>query len=201
MRLASFVQYCLENRIEQDMLSRSRLCDILPIVRMVGYERSTIVEIGPSYENYGGSFTAHRRWVATLTRNHQGKDLEQLRMFEDGYGTRIMNLDKADLARISEFGSHETPIDSHTGTGDKCFEEVKEHLSQLKPPKEHSPQTSAVPSAVRFAGTNLCTGLVPASARPGDTIVQFYGCSAAIVMRSWQSPEKPVGEQMDSQCT
>ena len=135
-----------------------------------------ILDIGPSYDEYIES--AYDGWIKVLARRYSGKDLEDLCEAEDRVYTEMMNFERVDLYRISGSESYEVVVYKGARYDNTSFRRARKYFDQRKP---EAPRTSVSP--VRSLRTNGCTGLVPATARPGNVVVRFKGCLAAMVVR------------------
>lgn len=107
-----------------------------------------------------------------------------LRRKYETFTARIMSYEERDMARIRNIQSPSTVAWRIAGTSAPkslapgCatdFEIVPDVQGNCEPVQSIGPRICL--------GTACLIGLVPPAARPGDIIVQFWNCSAAIIMR------------------
>ncbi|KAI1378306.1 heterokaryon incompatibility protein-domain-containing protein [Hypoxylon crocopeplum] len=155
-----------------------------PTIRAIGYLSGEILEIGPEYTSLMSSFHSHQEWQHCLETHYNTPfDLGILRRTDDGYMAKLLTYGDKDVSRIQEIKSRRVVAWNPTGqkpqNSDPRFnaeyEKIWEDTHERK--QNHS------------NGQNICicTGyqiaIVPSSAKPGDVIVRFWDCNAAIVMR------------------
>ena len=144
-----------------------------------------IIHIGPDHRSLMGSFQTHQDWVNSWD-DHYNKPchLEMLRRKNEMYTARMMSYEERDVARVRNVQSPSTvawriaggsaPRNSASGYATE-FERVRDITDNHE---------SARPNGPRIClGTDGLIGLVPPAARAGDVVVQFWNCSAAIIMR------------------
>ena len=201
--LSSVVQHALDGQVAQTLRSRP-----LPqrrrrqIHQFEGFT-STIIAIGPSYDQYIASAAVCNDWAKTLAKNYSGRDLEHMREIEDKYCEKMIGFESADLERISQAEPLKVTAMLQRFTN-YSYESIKGHLMDRPRNKAlHRPKTR--PAPVRFLGTNCCTGLVPAGTRVGDCIIGFDSCLTAIAMRGpkiWEAGPRflpGAGDSSDSE--
>ena len=132
------------------------------------------------------SFQTHQDWVKSWDVHYnETSHIGILRKKYQALTARTMNYEEGDMARIRNIQSPETVAWRIASTSAPkspvlgCAADF-----ELVPDFEDNCET-VQPSGPRIClGTAGFIGLVPAAARPGDIVVQFWNCSAAIVMRS-----------------
>lgn len=176
VRFAGVVQNAFEDKVEKQLLGQSPLSSGNPgrtVFMAKGYTAGTVVHLGPSYSDFVGSYREQQRWLGSWEEFYQEQDvsnMQKLREMEESYAAKLVDFTETDVSRICSIG----------GTGTIAWSMLQEQPQDTGPGLD-APSTSTDP--VRFLGTECCLGLVPPEARPGDVIVRFWNCNAAIVVR------------------
>ena len=144
-----------------------------------------IVHIGPDHRSLMASFQTHQDWVNSWDVHYnESSHLGILRKKYEIFTARIMSYEERDMARIRNIQSPSTVAWRMAGTSAPkslapgCaadFETVSDVQGTCEPVQAIGPRICL--------GTAGVIGLVPPAARTGDIIVQFWKCSAAIIMR------------------
>ncbi|KAJ2988412.1 hypothetical protein NUW58_g3991 [Xylaria curta] len=209
IRFAGLVQNTLQDGVERELAqlaassSASELGAQLRgpklfghhLVPARGYLAGEILDLGPSYAAFIGSFRHQTAW-RTKWRKHYRKEHElgQLREMEDRYAAKILNYSEADVARVASiqgdsFVAFRTvdngPLDdltaARTTNKQKIMQDVLKTLSTL--PSKSLTQNAPGGEARRFLGTDRCMGVAPPGAAIGDWVIRFFDCDAAVVVR------------------
>jgi hypothetical protein len=200
IRFAGLVQNAFEGRVEREVIKRlvplSQLDEIEipgapPCVIAKGYVAGQILHIGPSYNSFVGFYREQKKWLGCWETYYPDSDqLFKLKQMEEEYSSRILDYETDELRRIQAIDSPNFVARS------ALWEPPSQPAVQLIPPYQ-PPNTSNNP--VRFLGGDLCMGLAPDTARPGDLIIRFWDCDAAIVIRHVPEPSgksrAPGGEE------
>lgn len=112
---------------------------------MLGYSASTILDIGPSYDQYIESASAHGDWSKVLVRKYSGKDFEDLCEVEDEFYKRTMSFERADLDRVSGSEPYEAVVYNVDRYDDNSYRRARKYFDQRAPEAPHRPRTSASP--------------------------------------------------------
>ena len=144
---------------------------------------SEIVQLGPFYSSLVASFRAQQEWLSCWeTHYHASGDLELLREKDERYISKILAFSDEDLSRIQEIRSPET-VAWHVAEGGRPDTSDPSHAVEYGKIWDTN-QRQGTPNSPRIClGTDYLIATVPPSAKPGDVIVRFWNCSAAIVMR------------------
>lgn len=131
------------------------------------------------------SFQTHQDWVNSWDIYYsEPSHLGILRGKNETFTARIMNYEERDMARIRDIQSPSTvawriaDTSAPKSLAPGCatdFEMIPDVQGNCEPVQAVGPRICL--------GTACSIGLVPPAARPGDIIVQFWNCSAAIIMR------------------
>lgn len=154
----------------------------LPVIRAMGYVAGEIVQIGPDYWSLIGSSRAQQGWTSCWVDHYQKtEDLEILRRINEEYTAKIRYYEEKDVDRIRcIYNPHITAW---------CVGHDKHQLksSDSSYPVEYKMMCADMDADKQTPriclGTGYVTGLVPPTAKPGDVIIRFWNCDAAIVMR------------------
>jgi len=197
VRFSGVVQRAFEGNVEREvkMARPSAGSSDTPPVTAMGYVAGSILTLGPRYSQFISSYRAQKKWAYSLRRHYSSsRDLETLRRMQESYEEKILYYSVEDLDRIRALDSSKSAVWSVLqGNGRAPFGDVTHDLDAegLRRPTDPS---AADP--VLFLGTDHCMGLAPSIAKPGDHVVRFYNCNAAILMRPTSTPsaEKPTSE-------
>lgn len=167
----------------------------LPIIRVIGYVSGKIARIGPDYTSLVSLPQATHEWLDCWDDIYEDEaSLESLRATNEVFMARVLSYGVQDLARIQDIkhprffswfaDSGDTPAcpphslaDGHTGA---------HHGSPVTAVQENVPP--------RFClGTDRKIALVPPGAAVGDLIIQFWRCSAAVIVRPVRIDKDPGG--------
>lgn len=142
-----------------------------------------IVQLGPSCSSLIASFHAQQDWYSCWEEYyHISGDLELLREKDERYTSRILAFSDNDLSRIQDIRSPET-VAWHVAGGNRPDTSDSSYALEYSKIWDID-QRQQGPNSPRIClGTEYLIATVPPSARPGDVVVRFRNCSAAIVMR------------------
>lgn len=148
----------------------------------MGYLGEEIMGIGPSYASLIGESRTQPLWDNCLETHYpDASDIEILRKTSEQYMKTILSYEDKDLSR---------------------FQTIIDHRIVAWSIATPRPQTSDPGYIAKYGGMwnddrkqpdhveqriCVCTGrqiaIVPSAAKPGDVIIRFWNCSAAILMR------------------
>ncbi|KAH9905399.1 heterokaryon incompatibility protein-domain-containing protein [Xylariomycetidae sp. FL2044] len=198
VRASGMVHEALDQRVSLDlkMLPLFQEAKDTPprqYITAIGYLSGEILEIGPTYDQLLGSFTSLNDWFNLWDDHYQGsQDMERLRRIDEQYMTKMIAYNAEQLARIRPIRSpgvrawnvlREPPSRDGPSAleGNGSQGATEEHAPEGHATKGHKPASR--PEVRICLGTGHTIALVPSCAEPGDVIVRFWNCNAAIVMR------------------
>jgi hypothetical protein len=201
VRTAGIVQAALDQKVEEEVvklaLSKESVIDSeyqrqesniikqiceKPVIRAQGYLSGKIVQLGPRYTSFVGSFRAQQDWLYCWEDfYHKPVDLETLRRINESYMAEIVRYKEKDLARVREIRNPNT-VAWRIAAG--VNPPRSDHRYATEYDKMWNDNEQGQPSEPRlFLGTDSLIGLIPSAAKIGDFIIQFWNCNAAIVVR------------------
>lgn len=147
----------------------------------------TILQLGPAYSDLVASFKSNQEWTSCWETHYQdSKDGEILREKSEKYMGKIMAFVDDDLSAIKDIRSpHTVAWDVTEGTRLDTSEQSYEMEYNKIFDGEQPPGRLQGPKLC--IGTNHLIAMVPPSVEPGDVIVCFSNCKAAIVMRPFRT--------------
>ena len=141
--------------------------------------------MGPDHRSLIGSFKTHQDWQNSLDDYYsKPPDLEVLRWKSEAYVSRLIGYTEENVARIQYIQSSRTVAwsrargstnESPASRNTAQLENFQDTAGTLDPEQSNDPRICL--------GTHGLIALVPSAARAGDVMVQFRGCSAAVIMR------------------
>lgn len=159
------------------------------MVTAIGFISAKVIHIGPIYRSLIASFQTHQDWVNSWDDHYnQTSHLEMLRRKNEIYTARIMIYEETEVARVRNIQSPSTVGRIAVGSAPESSTpryatnsgRVPDVIDNYEPAQSNGPRICL--------GTNGLIGLVPPAAKAGDFVVQFWNCSAAIIMRPTVSP-------------
>ncbi|KAI1768964.1 heterokaryon incompatibility protein-domain-containing protein [Hypoxylon sp. FL1150] len=181
VRASGIVQVALEQKIEEERTKSSGFETMHqnPFIRALGYVCGEVLKIGPEYTAIISSSRSEQEWVSSFEDDRIAPwALTQLRFMHDKYFTKIIEYGDKELSRIRKIASSKV-----IGWGFK--EKRPHHHSKLEDIKGdgHDGMQSDSTGQMMCLFTNNKIGLVPSITKPGDVLVRFADCDAAMVMR------------------
>ena len=174
------------SRTERDQAKCSQKEPDLPVIRAIGYLAGEIVQIGPDYWSLIGSSRAQQGWTSCWVDHYQkAEDLEAIRRIDEEYTAKIRYCEERYVDRIRSICNPQIIAwcvgrDYHrpktSGPGYTTEHEM------MWADMDANKQTPRI-----CLGTGYVIGLVPPTAEPGDVIIRFWNCDAAVVMRPMKS--------------
>jgi len=153
-----------------------------PVIRAEGYLSGKIVQLGPRYTSFVGSFRAQQDWLNCWEDYyHKPVDFETLRRINERYTAEIVNYEEKDLARIREIRNPNTVAWRIAGGVQPQRSDPRYAIEYGKMWDDNEQGQPSEPSI--FLGTDYLIGLVPSAAEIGDFLIRFWNCNAAIVVR------------------
>ncbi|KAI0122396.1 heterokaryon incompatibility protein-domain-containing protein [Daldinia grandis] len=157
-----------------------------PVFRAIGLLSSRVLRLGPELESLIESPQIEREWQGCYGDYYREPELQYIRKAGENYMARAMDYDDGQLMKIHEIWQPLViawPItDSKPRTDDPQYlAEYPKAWEESRGGRERGPDIGVGPRIC--LGTNRLIALVPSAARPGDVIVRFWGCNAAIIMR------------------
>lgn len=173
-------QKCTTDKPEKTLDQQNKL------IRAIGIVSAMIVHMGPDHRSLMASFQTHQDWVKSWDVHYnETSHIGMLRKKYQALTARTMNYEEKDMARIRNIQSPETVAWRIASTS-----APKSPIFGCAADFEIVPDFDDICETVQSSGPRICLGtagfigLVPTAARPGDIVVQFWNCSAAIIMRS-----------------
>jgi len=141
------------------------------------------VQLGPEYSSLVASSQAQQNWTSSWVDHYQkAGDLETLRRVNEEYLAKILDYGPRDLARIQKIicyaHSPAWPVNQGDTRPKIPYSEYVSEYDKIWPSTDVEKWEPRV-----CLGTDHLMGIVPSAARPGDVVVRFWNCSAAVVMR------------------
>ncbi|KAI2779902.1 heterokaryon incompatibility protein-domain-containing protein [Daldinia loculata] len=157
-----------------------------PVIRAIGFLSSRVLRLGPELESLIESPQIEREWQDCYGDYYKEPDLQYIRKAGENYMARTMEYDNGQLMRIHEIQHPDViawPIaDSKPRTDDSRY--LAEYAKVWEESQGCRERGSDIGLGPRIClGTNRLIALVPSVARPGDVIIRFWDCDAAIIMR------------------
>ncbi|EOO03226.1 putative heterokaryon incompatibility protein [Phaeoacremonium minimum UCRPA7] len=172
VRFAGVVQNALQGKVEEDARNADSDGERL-FATAKGYIAGKIQHIGPKYSKFISSYAEEQAWVSSWHEYYSSADdLLNLRKMEDAYAAKIIDYSEHDLAHIRGYARSRAVV-WHAARSKHCHNYDSE-MNILQKPGE---------DPVRFLGTEHCMGLAPPNAEPGDLVIRFWNCDAAIIVR------------------
>ena len=159
-----------------------------------GYRSCQVLHLGPRYEDLIASSHAQQDWVNSWSEcYHTSQDLEKLRKTMENYFARILSYDDKDLARLQTFAEPDCVAWSLTEQQkpESVTQQYREGLQQSDERPSMDLNDSELIPRISLA-TNNAICLVPHGTQVGDSILQFWGCSAATVIRPDLIPTREI---------
>ncbi|KAI0802245.1 heterokaryon incompatibility protein-domain-containing protein [Xylaria sp. FL0064] len=185
VRTAGMIQNALGQRLEEEIASHNHtiVSDDPTMIRAVGYIAGRVLRLGPEYGALIGSSQAQQEWTSCWPELYQkAEDLEMLRRIGEEFTADLLSCTKSDIDRVRCIRS--TPVTAEPVT---LSRDILRRIRESQNPvldEEISANLSAENREPRMClGTGYVMGLVPSAAEPGDIIVRFWNCDAAVVMR------------------
>ena len=130
-------------------------------------------------------------WYSTWDNYyHERNDLEILHRLNERFTHKVIPYSTKDISRIREFSNPYISARGFSAARRRKVSEAESGPSHTT--RKELDAESSFESPRMFIGTNHYIGLLPASARADDVIVQFWNCDAALVLR----PEKAAKLEM-----
>ena len=177
--------YLVPQNLLKTKLEKTRYPQNKPIIRAIGFISAVIIYIGPDHGSLVASFQTYQDWVKSWNGHYKKPShLDMLRRKNETYMARLMSYEKRDVDRVRNIQGTSTVAwritegSAHRRSAPGFAEEhetVRDVTGDDEPAQSDSPRICL--------GTNGLIALVPPAARAGDIVVQFWKCSAAIVMR------------------
>jgi hypothetical protein len=153
-----------------------------PVIRAEGYLSGKIVQLGPRYTSFVGSFRAQQDWLNCWEDYyHKPVDFETLRRINERYTAEIVSYEEMDLARVREIRNPNTVAWRVAGGAKPQRSDPRYAIEYGKMWDDNEQGQPSEPRV--FLGTDYLIGLVPSAAKIGDFLIRFWNCSAAIVVR------------------
>ncbi|KAI8954527.1 hypothetical protein F4801DRAFT_532004 [Xylaria longipes] len=184
IKTAGLVQIALDQKVEEE-ISRSN-CVIIEQdptrIRAVGYIAGTVVRLGPGYSSLVASSRAQQDWVSCWPDYYEkAGDMETLRRIGEGYTAKLLECEQSDVDRVRNIRNTQAIAWPVTWGRDVLQHPNFGHATQGKDIWADTPSRDREPRMC--LGTGYVMGLVPPATKPGDIVVRFWGCDAAIVVR------------------
>ena len=135
------------------------------------------------------SSDAHQKWTNCWLKYYEkAEDLEMLRRIDEEYEAKILQYTEKDLGRVQKVDSPHATVQPLTSES-----AILPYLMLRSDPRKHSGawnQTKFEHMVLKGGEPRICLGtgyliaLVPPAAQPGDLVVRFWNCDAAVVIRS-----------------
>ncbi|KAI8961454.1 heterokaryon incompatibility protein-domain-containing protein [Daldinia sp. FL1419] len=190
VRTSGIIQEALGQRVEREVvhlsIPRSWVVKSPPIVRAMGFLSSTILRLGPELESFIESPQVEQEWQNCYNDCYKGRDLQYMKKIGENYIARVMEYDDSQLSRIQKI-QHPDIIAwpaaiTRPRTNDPKY--VAEYANIWEANHENRDRGPVIELGPTIClGTNHLIALVPSIAKPGDIIIRFWGCNAAVVMR------------------
>ncbi|KAI0401896.1 heterokaryon incompatibility protein-domain-containing protein [Xylaria palmicola] len=221
VRFAGLVQNTLQDEVERELLVGSAAPSTIPneegharlrgprlhgrhVVPARGYLAGKILDLGPAYGDFVGSFRHQTAWRTKWRRHYRREpDLQGFREMEEPYAAKILAYDEVDVARVARIQSDafvafrspdDGPLDQLTDTrADTDRAGIIDGLLEshsIEAAEEAAAEPAPSGQVYRFLGTDHCMGLAPAGAAVGDWVLRFWDCDAAVVVRP-RDPASP----------
>jgi len=153
-------------------------------IRAVGYIAGQILELGPECRSLFASSRAQQDWASCWTAHYRNpEDMEELRRIDEVYLAKILDWEETDINRTRTIRNLEVKAWPITRNAFQC---PALDLTDAETDDIYKEEGHGGPRI--FLGTGYVIGLVPQAAKPGDVIVRFWNCSAAMVMRPMETP-------------
>lgn len=179
VRFAGVVQNSLQGKVQEDAQKADANAERL-YVTAKGYIAGEILHIGPGYSKFISSYAEEQAWVSSWHEYYSSSDeLLSLRQMEDTYAAKIIDYSDHELAHIRGY-ARSRAVAWHAARSKHSPNENAEMNIMQKPGED----------PIRFLGTDRCMGLAPPNAQPGDFIIRFWNCDAAIVVRQQNTQAK-----------
>ncbi|KAI0455401.1 heterokaryon incompatibility protein-domain-containing protein [Xylaria acuta] len=183
IRTAGIVQTALDQKVEEEIAGSNCIAiePDLTVIRAVGYIAGKVVGLGPKYSSLIGSSRAQQDWVSCWPDYYKrAEDMEILRRIGEDYTAKLLDCKQSDIDRVRNIRNTEVIAWPATWGGN-----VLEHPSYaMLNGKEICADMPSRDQEPRMClGTGYVMGLVPPATKPGDIIVRFWDCDAAIVVR------------------
>jgi hypothetical protein len=170
-----------------DKLEKTRCPQNKSMIAAIGYISAMLIHIGPDHRSLIASFQTHKDWVNSWDSHYnKTSHLEILRRKNEIYTARIVSYEEREVARVRNIHSPST-VAWRIAVGSAPRSSAPRYAADFG--RVIGSYEPAQPKGPRIClGTNGLIGLVPPAARAGDIVVQFWNCSAAMIMRPVDPP-------------
>ncbi|KAI0180408.1 heterokaryon incompatibility protein-domain-containing protein [Hypoxylon sp. FL1284] len=152
-----------------------------PVVRALGYMSGEVLEVGPEYTALISSSRSEADWLSLFDRHYSDpEDLEVLRRTYEVYMAEIVRYGDEELSRIREIRSPK--VRSWFFPGEMPRYRESAYAAEYEYIWDEGTKDSSTGHMICLC-TGRQIGIVPSIVRPGDVLIRFFDCSAAVVMR------------------
>ncbi|KAI0976931.1 heterokaryon incompatibility protein-domain-containing protein [Xylaria arbuscula] len=193
VRTAGMLQVALNQKVEEEVVRANCIVNDPTMIRAVGYIAGKILRLGPENSSLIASSRVQQDWTSSwLEVYEKEEDMEVLRRIGEDYTAKLLNFKESDIGRVRNI------LNTEVTAWPATLKETAPEHSEHKETRVNTPAENRQPRIC--LGTGYLMGLVPSAAKPGDIIVRFWDCDAAIVMRPTKTTSTPGYDLRAEQC-
>ncbi|KAI1393502.1 heterokaryon incompatibility protein-domain-containing protein [Hypoxylon trugodes] len=155
-----------------------------PVIRAIGYLSGEVLELDPECTSLIVSHHSEQEWLDCIESHYaDSANIEALRITNEQYMVKILEYTDQDMARIRDIDNPKVTAWSLTGRRPQISSPayIAEYAKIWKDARGQDRNHSTGSTICLCTGNQIA--IIPPTTKPGDVIVRFWDCNAAIVMR------------------